>query len=206
VWPDLTPPQATIISSIITVVGALGAIVVGSWLFRGRVRDLKSALDHSEKLLSDHKASVEGTLIEVRSSLSGLDEQFRTTIESLGQIRGQVGDLESASPAQQGATEPQITAREKLKNDWTAIRDRLEMIAANPDLDGRTRAKYARIDRRQYGEFWHSLNADGRLGSGGKEFKRAIDLWQKYRSGRSTPTFDDLACMETLRANLLSNT
>lgn len=55
---DLTQPQATLGSAIITFLGAIAAVLLGWWLFNGKVRDIKSALDTTDKLLTDHQKRV----------------------------------------------------------------------------------------------------------------------------------------------------
>lgn len=61
-WNTVSEPQATIIAAALTIIAATVGVVLGSWLFGGRVKDLKGALDHSDQLLQDHKAQVDATL------------------------------------------------------------------------------------------------------------------------------------------------
>jgi hypothetical protein len=55
---DLSQPQATLGSGIITFLGAIAAVLLGWWLFSGKVRDMKSALDTTDKLLNDHQGAM----------------------------------------------------------------------------------------------------------------------------------------------------
>ena len=96
-WAAVTPPQATIISGGLTLLAAVGGILLGWWLFSGRVKDLKGALDASDKLLADHSANVATALLNITERVTGLDTQFTTTLESLGQLRGNVSDLQSVA-------------------------------------------------------------------------------------------------------------
>jgi hypothetical protein len=208
-WAAVTPPQATIISGGLTLLAAVGGVMLGSWLFSGRVKDLRGALDASDKLLADHSASVAKALLNITERLTGLDSQFTTTLESLGQLRGNVSDLQSvaASTAESTTAGPAVTrdppvSSEKLHDDWDAIRDRLERRAADPTLDGRRRAKYARIDRRRYLDLIDALADDDALGPEAPAYREAAKIWQRYRNGRSTPTSEDAAKMSSLRQML----
>jgi hypothetical protein len=212
-WATVTPPQATIISGALTLLAAVGGVILGWWLFSGRVRDLKGALDASDKLLADHRISIEKTLYDITAGVSGLESQFTTTLESLGQLRGNVSDLQSvtAPPIESANTGPApardtpVTS-EKLRDDWDAIRDQLERRAANSTVDGRRRAKYARIDRRRYLDLIDSLADDDALGSEAPSYREAARIWQKYRNGRSSPTTEDVARMSNLRQTLVGET
>lgn len=184
--------------------------MLGSWLFGGRVRDMKGALDASDKLLADHSASVEKALINITERVTGLESQFTATLEGLGQLRGNVSDLQSvAAPTTEGTNTSGTNAREtptaseKLRDDWDAIREELERRAADPAVDGRTRAKYARIDRRRYLDLIDALADDAVLGSEAPSYRDAARIWQKYRSGRSIPTAVDAANMSSLRQKLV---
>ncbi len=193
-WSGLTEPQATLIASLITVLGAIGAVVFGSMLFAGRVTDLKSALDESGALVADHKERVEGLLSEIR-------KEFSVAMESLGQLRGEVGDLQISSAAEEPVA--QAEARARLKDDWNALRDELERIAANPAIDGRTRGRYSRIDRRRYIDLIDALGADHRLGANTEAYRSAVGIWHRYRNGRQRPTRAHLDEMRHIREALL---
>jgi hypothetical protein len=209
-WSTVTTPQATIVSGGLTLLAAVGAVLLGSWLFSGRVKDLRGALDASDKLLTDHSASVRTALLNITERLTDLDAQFTTTLESLGQLRGNVSDLQSAEASRTetpgagpaAAPEPPVTS-EKLREDWAAIRDRLEQRAADPAIDGRSRAKYARIDRRRYLALIDAMAGDDALGNEAPNYREAARIWQKYRTGRSSPTFEDAAKMSSLRQMLV---
>lgn len=209
-WGAVTPPQATIISGGLTLLAAVGGIILGWWLFSGRVRDLKGALDESDKLLVNHSAIVTTSLQNITERVAALDTQFTTTLESLGQLRGNVSDLQSVAASAADNTgagsavtlEPPVQS-EQLRDDWDAIRDRLEHRAADPAVDGRRRAKYARIDRRRYLDLIDALDSDDALGAKAVDYREAAKLWQKYRNGRSTPTHDDAAKMSGFRQKLI---
>lgn len=203
-WNSVTEPQAQIISSTMTILAAILGVLLGSWLFGRRVKDLTSAVEASDKVLQDHKNKVEADFEAIRGTVEGLDAQVGAAVETLGQLRGAVGDIQSVAPAAlpvQGPEE-EDTPRGQLRVAWDAVRDQMEKLAANPEIDGRTRAKYARIDRRRYGDLQEALARDGRLAGNATLFREAVELWQRFRSGRSEPSADDVTRMRVLQRQL----
>ena len=185
-WSTATPPQATIISGALTVIAAIAGVGLGAWLFSGRVSDLKSALDESDRLVAEHRSAIEREVQDIREQVSGLTT---STLVALGEVRATLSDIEEADAPPQPVT--QGGGRERLQEDWNAIRDSLEQLAADPLIDGRTRARYARIDRRRYADLINALAGDHRLGGSAAEFREAVGIWQRYRNGgepRARPT------------------
>lgn len=201
-WSSVTEPQAAIVSALLTILAAVLGVLLGAALFGNRVKTLGDALNASDKLLRSHKEVVEAQLTEMRLKLLGFDAAFATTSESLGQLRGSIGDLQSTSVAVVDADPADDASREQLRSDWEAIRDQLERLAANPQIDGRTRARYARIDRRRYGDLVNSLADDDRLGTHAGDYRAAIALWHQYRNGRRKPVVGDVRRMQELRQAL----
>lgn len=200
-WAALTAPQATLLSGALTFLAAVIGVLLGWWLLSGKVKDLRTAVEESDKLLKEHSAAVAATLAELRGKVTELDSQFTTTIESLGQLRGAVGDIQAVAAPEEAA--PVEASREALRGAWEAIRDHLERIAANPEIDGRTRAKYGRIDRRRYLDLVGALDWDGQLGKQGDRYRDAVNLWQQHRTGRRAPTAKDCERMMRLRDELV---
>lgn len=185
-WSSLTEPQAILLSGFLTLAAAIIGVLLGARLFGNRVQDLQSALDASKQLVAEHRSEVEGSLTEIRAKLAELETLFGTTIETLGQVRGSIGDL-SATRQEPEAGVQNEDYRERIRSAWEQIRDTLETIAADPSVDGRTRAKYARIDRRNYNWLIDSLDFDGRLGGAADRFREGVDIWHRFRSGRTRP-------------------
>lgn len=200
-WTSITAPQATIISGFCTLGAALFGVLFGWWLFNGRVKDLKSAIEESEKVLVAHKATVEATLGEVSTAVSGFKENFSAQLEALGQLRSSVSDIQDAA-APERANDDKPDAKEQLRSDWYAIRDRLETIAADPTLDGRTRAAFARIDRRAYADLVVALSNKGLLGNDAAAYLDAVSIWARYKNGRRQPTAAHLKALASFRGRI----
>ncbi|SEL39558.1 hypothetical protein SAMN04515666_103617 [Bosea lupini] len=205
-WNSLTQGQGTVISGFLTLLAAITGVLIGSWLFGSRVKDLKSAVDASDQLLRKHGSEVDATLAAIRDKISEMQKSFATTSEQLNDLRGSVADLEAASSPEtvtepvQAGTEEQPSPREQIRQGWLTVRDALEHIAARPQIDGRTRARYARIDRRRYPQLVEALAADGLLAANADAFWEASALWQAYRGGRSEPTAREITRMSELAA------
>jgi hypothetical protein len=201
-WEQLTEPQATLISGGLTFFGAIGGVLLAWTLFSSKVRDLRGALQESQNLLNEHRDTVSATLIGINVQLSSLDAQVSSTLESLGRIGGTVDDIESAQSSVE-APGPELNRRDEMRAKWSGVRDHLESLAARPDIDGRTRAKYGRIDRRNYGSLIDSMEWDDNLGPHAASFRSAVELWHRFRNGRNTPTPEELAAMDYLRGQIL---
>lgn len=173
----LSQPQATLGSGILTFFGAIAAVLLGWWLFSGKVRDIKSALDTTDKLLSDHQ-------LRVQKSLADIEEKLSSLTASTAQIRADVSDRQAIEEEETHEEEHQVRDLnfDDLSTNWLRIRDKLEEIASDSRIDGRTAAKYSRIDRRKYADLVASLNRDGRLGDNGGLFLEAAQIWASHRS------------------------
>lgn len=200
IWNSFNEPQAIILSSLLTILAAIVGVGLGGYVFGGKVQDLKGALQESKNSIDEHEASVELKLSGILSKIKEVEGQLVSTSIGIAQLRGSVGDLESASSSQEAPAD-QVGLREQIREDWTAIRDALERMVADPFIDGRTRAKYARIDRRQYGVLLESYHEDFGVPNV-TQFRRAMAIWQKYKNGRLTPSKQDLEDMKKIRGLL----
>ncbi len=189
-WRTVTDAQATIISALLTVFAAVSGVLLGSWLFGGRVRDLKGSVQETEEILKKHKDEVETNLSALR--------------EGIGKLRGDVNDIQTVT-VDEISSEGEERNRNDLRDSWIAIRDEIERIAAGKDIDGRTRAKYGRIDRRNYGVLIEALNKDGFLNNQAKSFLSAAALWQRYKSGRAIPSQNEVAEMQKYKNALVTS-
>jgi len=187
-WQGVTDAQATIIAGLLTVFAAVAAVIVGAWLFGNRVQEIEGAIQETEKIMKSHRDEVNETLAQLR--------------EGLGQLRGTVSDIQSATPTE-AHNEDEWAAWESLREGWNEIRDELERIAADPEIDPRTRAKYYRIDRRQYWKLIEALGADGMIRGKQADFVAANNLWQRYKSGRKIPDEAAVRQMQQLKQRLV---
>lgn len=194
---NLTQPQATLGSAAITVFGAIIAVLIGWKLFSAKVRDMRSALTATEELLTEHQTRVQNTLADIEVKIGGL-------AASTGQLRADVSDnqalVEKVQPAELLEEREQIRTEganfEAFAASWTSVRDHLEDIAADIK-DGRTAAKYARIDRRSYVDLVVALNRDSRLGENGQMYLEAAQIWASHRTRKRPLTIEVAQRMES---------
>jgi hypothetical protein len=192
----LTIAQATLLASLVTFLGAIVAVLLGWGLFSGKVRDINSALSATSDKIKNHQSNVIQVLADIEARVAGL-------AESAGQLRADVLDQKAAEPLPEGG-KPDIESADAVPAEedlffalaagWHAIRDRLEEIAADPNIDGRTAAKYQRIDRRNYADLIESLSRDNRI-TDREAFLEAARLWSRFRSRRAAPGPQDVAEM-----------
>ncbi|WP_156382233.1 MULTISPECIES: hypothetical protein [unclassified Aureimonas] len=206
IWNGISEAQATIIAALITVLAAVVGVWLGSVLFAGRVRSLEDAIEKAEALLQAHQSSVDAKLIAIAARFESFDAMVSAMLQQVNTLGSAFNDLEASRTAAQLQLDPQTTeeidSRESLKSNWIKIRDRVEEIASSPDIDGRRRARYGRIDRRMFYNLLDALTHDGYLGRDGDEYHEALELWHRYRNGRLTPSAEDVMRMENLSKKL----
>ncbi|MHA6686352.1 hypothetical protein [Mesorhizobium sp. A556] len=201
-WASITAPQAIIISSVLTIAAVVAGILVGAKLVGNRVRELNAALAASNQLVLDHKAKVDASLADFRSRLQLFESLLSSTMNNVGTLQEFTGGTPNQTEAKVYTMAVEAT-RERLQDDWNAIRDHIEAIASSPSVDGRTRGRYARLDRRRYAELVEALAKDLRLGDRPEDFDKAAAIWSKYRNGGSQPSMLDVATMAQLRKALV---
>ncbi|HUN39076.1 MAG TPA: hypothetical protein VMU81_02170 [Acetobacteraceae bacterium] len=207
-WANLTQAQGTVIGAVITMTAAVGGVILGWLLFSGRVKSLEEALKVSEASVQNHLQDSESRLQEhLRLRQAAFDEYASVQKETLSslmrqltQVSGSVADIPTS--ASSPVSPNQQEDRDSLRADWTRIRDHLDTIADDAKIDGRTRAKYARVDRRQYGELVTAMDNDHNLDADAALYREAIDLWHKFRNGRSTPSKPEVQKMQELAEKL----
>lgn len=223
-WLTLTEPQATVLAGLLTLVSAIIVSVIVPFLVGSKFTDVKEAAEKASGLTNKLKSDLDNfgnSLNTVKDVLKGFQTSFdqtRTQITvvkdlidsfqtSLNQVRNQVADISSVTEAEAAPqADPQEAERQnELKSLWSEIRDRVEEIAADPNIDGRTRARYSRIDRRTFQRLIQALDADKRLGVNGPPLMEAVNLWHKYRTGRLSVAPEALARMKELRDLFLRN-
>jgi hypothetical protein len=213
-WQNLSAGQGAVMAAIITLIALVGSVWLGGSLFGGRVTTLEGAAKAIEARVQEHLRTMETVLEQLKEDALSISQQVGRLSSSVdllpkvGQLSGSVDLIPTSSPAPAAQTQQtQQDPRDIMLDSWGRIRDRLEAIAAAPEIggrkiDGRTRARYARMDRRRYAEFVDALDADGLLGSTAKIYRDALELWQKYRTGRIAPTAIDVKKMKDLDSSL----
>lgn len=200
-WNSLTDAQATVLASLITITAALLGVVLGSVLFGGRVNTLERSLSRAEELLEKHRIAVTATLADIQQKLITLDEQAAANISTSNQILGNVIELPESGQVD-GTTEEQRDQSAELRAKWNAVRDELESEAANLEIDGRTRAKYSRIDRRSYPDLIAAMKADGLLRGTADLYSRAVAIWHVNKNGRRQPSKEEISELSDILARI----
>lgn len=206
-WTSVTHPQAVIIAGFFTVLAAIVGVWLGSWVFGGKVKDLKGAIDDAEKKLKGHldefEFATKAKFDSIRSGQETLEEEVSANTEVMSRVQASVAEIESAADNSEGSASLK-DLRETLRQNWQSVRDRLEEIASDPNIDGRVRAKYARIDRRRYAVLVDSLASDGRLKGQKNIYLEAINLWMKYKGRQREPLEADITRMREISASVTS--
>jgi hypothetical protein len=186
----MTEADATVVASVVTTIGTLAAVFVGWWLLRGKVRGLEEALDASKASIDQHALDVNTMLSRIRDDVA---EQISPVVESIGKLRA---DAEEPEPKPAGGR------RDRLWKAWIKVRDKVEQSAAQPHIDGRTRAAYARIDKRQYYRLIDALAERNHLIGNSERYRDALDLWMRFRSNRAQPTEAEVNRLEQIAEEL----
>lgn len=210
-WATVNSAQATILSALLNIMAAIVGVILGWLLFSGKVASLRTAIDQSDKILTAHKTFTENEIGLISESLRTITESLRAITESVGTVQGRVAEIQavqSANPESQGFVETDGAPREaddrraRLVESWDSVRARLEQIATREDIDGRTRAALARIDRRSYADLVRALSARGLLSSNEQLFVEAVAIWHQYRNGRRVPSDSDLARIQSIATQI----
>lgn len=213
-WTNITEGQAIFLSAWITVLAAVAGVVLGWLLFGGKVKTLSEAVAQTEAVLEDHKANT-------TKLLSQVVEQVTSTLEATNTLRAQFADQAAKQDdvAEEAAIqdEPELPNlvgfddiqlpqdgiddfRERMVDAWDGIRAEIERIASDPEVDGRTRGKYGRVDRRSYWKLIELFGEDGTVDSEKyNDLYNAYEIWMKHRNGRHPPIADDLVEIEGIR-------
>jgi len=196
-WSDINIAQATFLSGLLTLFAAIGAVILGHFIFRGKVQDIQSAISQTENKLNQHLEHLEVTVSAVSEKTLDLDRLISSLGTRIGQIQTDIDDDQSDRAREDVATnlgealEDSSTAsvRDELNQVWEEIRSLVEQSAGRPEIDGRTRAKYLRIDRRNFGRLIDAVDEDGNLPAAGTA-RKANALRMSFRNRRAEPASD----------------
>jgi hypothetical protein len=185
----MTEAYATLIAALITAFGTVSAVAIGVSSFRGRVKDVESALTAIENSMISHQTNM-GNL------MSELAEQATTTLQRLNAVKQELDEREPEPVVEvEGHGQP---FRQQLLEQWHRVRDKIEALAADAEIDGRTRAMYARRDRRSYWALIEEMDERGHLRGGIAPYNEALELWMRFKNNRVVPNLDDIARMTNL--------
>ena len=194
--------QTAIVTTAMLIIGGGFGVLLGSWLFGGRVKDLQSALDESVKAINAHGDTTREKLVE-------MNEQLASTMAALGQLKGAVSDIQSdaaeAEEVNAGPADHHLNElRGRLKENWYAIRDELWRRANHTSVHGRTRAKYAKYGNYELPELMDAMKADGNLDERSTRlFHEALNLWTWHRNGRAPLSDGDVQKMREFKIQLV---
>ena len=200
---DITPGQGSALSGLFAAVGAISAVFLAQYFFRNRIADLKGAIKETETIVDQFRGSVNVQFGAITKSVGSLNESIGGVLASLAQTQAAVREGQQAGEeAVPALADDHRSPKELLSENWYAIIEHIESIASSPNVDGRTRAKYARIDRRSYYDLIKSLNDDRRLGQFRRQADKSAELWYSNRRKQRVSNAD-AENMRILREDVL---
>jgi len=185
----MTEPQAQVITAALGFLSVILGAVLAPIVFFVLTRKGVTNFDEAIKKVTESAGLVKSRTDEIVSDLSNLKDTTLQINDFLAVIqRGNA--LVQARQEETAETQPEAEAvaatpisddeqerKDQMRSLWGELQGLLEDFAADPDIDARTRAKYARIDRRNYEELANALAMDGSLPGRLDQWKSAIDLW-----------------------------
>jgi len=200
-------PTATVLAAAFSAFGTMLAAYIAVRLFSGKIKTIESAVSKVESLVDNHHLLISA---KIETFSGNVERQFTATIASLSNVSGELdGFIESSDQSLErpGNVVDTLAKREsitqadnlnqRIDDVWTAARQRLDELAA-AEIDGRRRAKYARIDRRSYYTLIQSLAADDKLGNDEESFSAMAEIYHRFRNRRVPPLPLDLQRMQSL--------
>ena len=200
-WSNVTDAQATILNGLLTVLAAIGGVLLGNKLFKGKLASLEQAMGESEERIDGHVRKLEALVEQVGDTSTKTAERViqlagdrvDSPAHDDGADQQERKESEDAAPI---SINDQASMKEKWLSEWKTIQRFIEECASNSSIDGRRRARYVRIDRRSYTDLIGALVQDGNL-SGGEEIvsgiKSVVSDRQRLRNGRVEVTQSELA-------------
>jgi hypothetical protein len=207
-FETLTPAQADVISSAVTLLSALVVAIIAPLTFhliaRGGIKDyaqavndLKAAAESARtqsQTIRDSMGTVRGVATQVTDLgvlIASVQEALANTQNSLLESRGEAG--------QEGQAQGN---RDRIKALWRGLQELVERMAARPRINGNTRAKYARVDRRGYLKLVGTMLDDGHLFGRIEDWRAAYGFWTAALRGATEPSTTDLERMIGLERRL----
>lgn len=195
IWLSMNDAQATVIAACLTIIAALIGVLLGSMLFGNRVRNLKTALQKTEDEVKAFGSRIEEQLKDV-------EPQIAAVLKIVRELRTEAEDLPQSEEAPE-THEAAVVTRDNLKAVWHEVRDKIESIASDAAIGGRTRAKYSRFPRYSYEDLIRSMSQDGNLNGHAGLFLEANSIWQNYQRRPALPTQVEFNRLQQIRDEVL---
>jgi hypothetical protein len=198
-WAGLTVAQATLFAGACTPIAALIAVLLGSSFFDGKVISLKDAITASGKVLDEHISKIETYQSALEEKLTFIEQITLDNGATAAKISGEddQDEIDAIAPEADIASN-KLKDRETLLSHWSRVKSVIEEKASDPQIDGRTRARYNRIDRRNYKDLVDALVKDSKISSVSKTIYEAIELRNSFRNGKKEISSDDIDAMNKL--------
>lgn len=222
-WFALTEAQATLLNGILTLLAALGGVLLGGKIFGGTVSDLQNSLAKSRSEIDNHlkeqekvlKSSSENqnrifeSLTSNSLKLSGLVTSVSQKLNAMGNSLNEISEgggtdvipFDTDSPSVNGETDER-SKRQQLKADWIHIRDVMERQIFSDSVDDQRRAEYLTVDKRNYRQFFDAVRKNDDVPEPRDKFAMAVDLWVAHRSGRREVDQEAVEQMKALRESI----
>ena len=198
-WAGLTVAQATLLAGACTPIAALIAVWLGSNFFDGKVISLKDAITASGEVLDKHISKIETHQRELQEKLTLIEQITLDNGATAAKISGEDDqDKTDAIAPEADITLTKRKNRETLISHWSRVKSVIEKAASDQKIDGRKRAKYNRIDRRNYKDLVDALVQDGLMIAVSEKIYDAIELRSSFRNGKKEISSDDIFSMNKL--------
>jgi hypothetical protein len=186
----ITPGVGSAISGAMTALGAITAVLIAHHYFGGKVRNVTNSLDEIQNKISGFQSVIDERFSQITSNIDDLNAALGGVQDTAARTQAAVYESREYDDSQ-GIEEGQAQGnKQAVALIWNEVANLIEKIASSENIDGRTRAKYGRIDRRSYYNLISSLNDDGRLLEQMEAFKRAAQIW--YSCRRATDVSDEI--------------
>lgn len=209
-WTNVNDAQATIVSSGFTVLAAVIGVLLGGVLFGNRVRDLRSAVEETEKAAHSAQSFISELASKVDALSSQLSKLQSTALATDAKLSRQfvsqstdeealINDESDANtPVEAEDIEFDTPAGQRLKAAWKNIATELDLQMTSPEVDGRTRRRYLNIPRHNWTKLVGVLEREGVLKSDAAAFVEAARLWESNKRNLAQVSNEDAQRMEDL--------
>ncbi len=191
---DITQSQATILVAIIAALAPFSAYVIESLKNRARAKDEVKESEKNQLAIIEKINILENRLEELSSNKSSANLDLNQTISPSSILN----DQQFGKTTVKNSDDAQI-----FFDDWNEIKNFLENLAQDENLDGRSRAALARLNRQQYPVFITALRRYYERKTDFDAVVAAYDLWAKFRNRRNIPRHLDVLQMARYKEKIL---